>query len=321
MDNIDNDNDSNVMSQKVAPRISVVIPLFNKEAHIADTIKSIINQTMSAFEIIVVDDGSTDKGPEIAAGFDKVRVIKQENGGVSRARNMGVSHSRGDFVAFIDADDEWLPHFLEEIIHLICTFPKATIFTTGYQFCIDNGKFQQPKIRLTKPTTQPHILTDYFAVGAKGALPFVMSSIAVNKLALNKIGLFPVDEPMGEDQDFFCRAALKGTIAYTPRILALYHLETTNRACVNNIPDKECPFSLRLRDWAETESNEELKEDIYLYCAAHIIYLASLNVRAGNFSVAYKLLQEKITYKHQLKRTYWLARCKVSELFKPKSAA
>lgn len=296
------------------PSISVVIPLYNKAKHIAQTLDSVIKQSFPPAEIIVVDDGSTDAGAEIVKGFANVRLVQQGNAGVSAARNRGVAESRGDFVAFLDADDQWLPHFLEEIIHLIKTFPQAGFFATSYQFCTAVDQYQNPKIRFRSEPQGPRILDDYFAVGARGDLPFMMSSIAIRRTDFEVIGLFPLGEPMGEDQDFFCRAALRSAIAYSPRVMAIYHLDATNRACTNRVPSEECPFSLRLRQWASLTENAQLRSSMKDYCAAHVIHLASLNVRSGHFCEARTLLATDLAKRNLLRNYWWLLRCGIAEI-------
>ena len=98
-------------------KYSVVIPLYNKEHYIEKTISSVLNQTFQDFEIIVIDDGSKDKSLSKARKLEKrsekIRVIEQENQGVSVARNTGVEYAKGDYIAFLDADDEWRDNYLE----------------------------------------------------------------------------------------------------------------------------------------------------------------------------------------------------------------
>jgi GT2 family glycosyltransferase len=114
--------------------VSVIIPLFNKGPHIARCLVSVASQTFSDFEVIVVDDGSTDTGAAQAKSFpdDRVRVISQTNRGPGHARNRGVDAARGELIAFLDADDEWLPSYLSESVRLLTSNPEAATVSSGY---------------------------------------------------------------------------------------------------------------------------------------------------------------------------------------------
>ncbi|WP_414475743.1 glycosyltransferase family 2 protein [Microvirga sp. M2] len=114
--------------------VSVVIPLFNKGPHIVRCLESVASQTLADFEVVVVDDGSTDEGATLARRFpdDRVRVISQKNSGPGHARNRGVDSARGDLVAFLDADDEWLPSYLAESVRLLTDHPEAATVSSGY---------------------------------------------------------------------------------------------------------------------------------------------------------------------------------------------
>uniref|UniRef100_A0A4W5LYG6 Glycosyltransferase 2-like domain-containing protein n=1 Tax=Hucho hucho TaxID=62062 RepID=A0A4W5LYG6_9TELE len=96
---------------------SVIIPLYNKECFIENTLKSVLSQTFTAFEVIIINDGSTDKSEEKALQFkdSRIRYYSKENGGVSTARNFGIDKAKSVYITFIDADDYWYPTFLESI--------------------------------------------------------------------------------------------------------------------------------------------------------------------------------------------------------------
>jgi len=111
-------------------QFSVIIPLYNKESHIQRAIKSVLAQTYPHFELIIVDDGSTDGSFETASDIQdaRIRIIRQENRGVSAARNRGVAEAKYDWVAFLDGDDEWLPDFLMQMYKLCNDFPGYGIY-------------------------------------------------------------------------------------------------------------------------------------------------------------------------------------------------
>ena len=128
--------------------ISVVIPLFNKQDSIRSTIESVLAQSFRDFELIVVDDGSTDGSVDVVKAINdpRIRLIEKQNGGVSSARNEGIRNASYEYVAFLDGDDLWDSDYLREIVHLIEVFPEAGILGTSY-FITEN---KQKRIA-TKP--------------------------------------------------------------------------------------------------------------------------------------------------------------------------
>ena len=116
------------------PRISVIIPLFNKEPFVARALRSVLAQTFTDFELIVVDDGSMDDGARVVEQFEdsRIRLVRQDNAGPGSARNRGLAEARGELIACLDADDEWLPEFLSESVRSLDEEPKAAALTSGY---------------------------------------------------------------------------------------------------------------------------------------------------------------------------------------------
>jgi cellulose synthase/poly-beta-1,6-N-acetylglucosamine synthase-like glycosyltransferase len=222
------------------PFVSVVIPLFNKERYIRRCIESVLCQTVQGFEILVVDDGSTDGGGAIAEslGDPRIRVFRQENRGVSAARNRGIAESSGDLVAFLDGDDEWLPQFLEAILDLYRQYPQSGILATGFRrrkpYEVDT------ETTLTHPKTgYTHLIANYLALAMEGNF-ITSSSASVPRTVLNQVGGFIEGEPFGEDRDLWLRIGLRYPIAYDVRVLAIYHSEAEGRAC-NGWPVSQLP--------------------------------------------------------------------------------
>lgn len=114
--------------------ISVVIPLYNKAHTIVKTLDTVFAQTYQNFEIVIVDDGSTDNGVQIICdnfNDSRIRIVRQKNAGVSAARNRGVDEAKGEYVAFLDGDDEWHPNYLETMLDLTNQYPSAGLFLCG----------------------------------------------------------------------------------------------------------------------------------------------------------------------------------------------
>ena len=199
------------------PKVSVVIPLYNKGPYIARALTSVLTQTVPEFEIIVMDGNSTDEGPEIVKKNPDPRIhfYVQEGSGVSAARNQGVERSQADFIAFLDADDEWMPQFLEVILRLKDTCPDAGLYATAYQTRLKSGKLAATRNRAVPPAPFEGPLPNYFESAALGTDdPFVTSVTAMPKEVFFRTGGFPLHEARGEDLDLFATVALHYPVGY-----------------------------------------------------------------------------------------------------------
>jgi GT2 family glycosyltransferase len=293
-----------------SPQFSVVIPLYNKEQHILRTLKSIQEQRYAAAEIIVVDDGSSDNGAMLVEqlNWPNLTLIRQKNQGVSAARNTGVASATHSFVAFLDADDEWLPLYLAEMAALINRFPQAGLYASRYQIVASDAHYVDADIYLPKVNPNGMLLHNYFHIASQGNLPFMTSSTTVRREIFENIGGFPEGESMGEDQTLFCNMALKSTIAYSPNIHLLYHCDAQNQATQHHIPGSECAFSQRIHILAEQAQYADLKQDMLRYCAAHLCHIAKLNIQQRRFGIARQLLSDprtKLKIKHRLALLSW----------------
>jgi len=212
-------------------RFSVVIPLFNKAPQIKRAIDSVLNQTYQEYEIIVVNDGSTDGGETLVEKYQepKIRVIYQINSGVSAARNKGIHESKGEFIAFLDADDEWAPEFLITINNLINRFPGGGIYATGYQFNHGNNILIKNKISNMKNNEiWAGMITNYFAYTLRDSI-ITASSAVIPKEVFNKVGYFPEDIDYGEDLEMWFDIARAYPIVYDSSILVDYHQPFSNQ--------------------------------------------------------------------------------------------
>jgi glycosyltransferase involved in cell wall biosynthesis len=203
-----------------ATPVSIVIPLYNKAPQIRRALSSVFQQTMQNFECIVVDDGSTDGGGDIVQGMKdpRIRLLRQPNGGVSLARNRGIELARYPLVAFLDADDEWAPDFLQQSARMHRQHPDIVACFSNYQ------RAGLPRPTFADDGQGPTILSDYFAFClSNSGLGMWTSTVTARQEALVKIGGFPVGRKMGEDLDTWARLAWRGRIGYLPTVLATYH--------------------------------------------------------------------------------------------------
>lgn len=225
----------------MSERVSVVIPLYNKARHIRRAVDSVLAQGHDAFELIVVDDGSTDGGGDLVHEYTdpRVRLVSQVNAGVSAARNRGLSEAREELVAFLDADDEWHPEFLEKVLGLRARYPHAGIYATGYRYSL-GGVLRSPTYLGIRESGPGGLLDDYF-FSATGPPPVSSSAVMIPKEILAQVGGFPVGIARGEDLATWIKIALRHRVAWSPFPAALYHLGSDNRACtstsVANQPD------------------------------------------------------------------------------------
>lgn len=225
--------------------ISIVIPLYNKEKSIVSTMQTVLKQTYQNFEIIVVNDGSTDNSAEEVAKVkdSRIRLIHQHNAGVSAARNKGIEEAKGKYIAFLDADDEWNPEYLETQYRLTKKYPKCSVFASNYEFKDIQGKITHTIIRKLNFEGEDGILCNYFEIASCSHPPLWTSAVIVEKNAIQSIGGFPIGVKSGEDLLTWARLACKYSIVYTKKTQAIYNLgEGYN---MKNLPprkqDKEDP--------------------------------------------------------------------------------
>ena len=206
--------------------ISVIIPLYNKAGSIAQALDSVLAQEYQDFEIVVVDDGSTDGGASVVENYGdaRIRLVRQENAGVSAARNKGIEEARGEYVAFLDADDVWMPGFLSEIAALQREFPQCRAQATNYVFN-SNGVKSPTILRKIPFSGEWGVLTNYFEVASCSHPPVWTSAVCIERTLLQEFGGFPVGIKSGEDLLTWARVAVRTDWAYSMREMALYNVE------------------------------------------------------------------------------------------------
>lgn len=207
--------------------ISIVIPLYNKKELIANTLQTVLNQTYQDFEIVIVNDGSTDSSVVEVEKFNdsRIRLIHQKNEGVSVARNRGIREANGEYIALLDADDEWKPNYLATQIELIKKYPEASVFATNYEFHDDKKNATPTVIRNLPFESTDGILSNYFEVASTSHPPMWTSAIIVRNEAFQYIGGFPVGIKSGEDLLTWARLATRYKIAYCTKPMAIFNIE------------------------------------------------------------------------------------------------
>ena len=216
--------DGPFLSVAMAPAVSVVIAAYNKADTLADAIDSVLAQTYRDFEILVIDDGSTDDTAQRVQRYgDKIRYLPKKNGGTGSARNLGIAHARGRFVAFLDGDDLWLPNKLGFQMAAFDREPGLAAAQCS-AYCVDPSLRVMEK-RLCTPAQDT--LLDFLMFRN---LPAFASCVVVRKDLFERVGGFATDLVILSDWDMSCRLARAGILRSVPEPLVLYRQYPNNQS-------------------------------------------------------------------------------------------
>ncbi len=202
------------------PYFSIVIPVFNKENFVGKTLKSVLNQTYTDFEIIIINDGSTDKSETIIQTFqdDRIHYFSKVNEGVAVARNFGMEKAKCDFICFLDADDFWHPNFLETMHSYSQKLPEQKVFACAIEVETESKTFPASYSIAKKSDFE---LVDFFDASQKECVLWT-SSVAIHKSVLESVGNFDTKIKKGEDTELWIRIGLQYPIVFIWKILAKY---------------------------------------------------------------------------------------------------
>ncbi len=219
-------------SQTESPLFSVVIPLFNKEDLIGDTLRSVLAQNYQNFEVVVIDDGSTDHSASIVAAIaesePRIRLIPQTNAHVSAARNHGIREAKGDYVAFLDADDLWKVNHLEEFSLLAREFPVAGMLGTAYARRLAGRPDQAGLVR--DLVGRRALVDDYFITAVDYQFIYT-SSIAIRRDVFDVVGAFDEEDKLfSEDLALWARVAARYRVAYSGTVTVIYNCDVPGQA-------------------------------------------------------------------------------------------
>ena len=202
------------------PRFSVIMPLYNKERYLKKAIESVIAQTYRDFELIIIDDGSTDNSLEVVRGLKiedrRLKILTQSNSGVAVARNNGVAASEGEYMCFLDADDWWESTFLEEMDRLIAEYPDAGIYASNYIY------YKPGKTHVALNLSRGYI--DYPKAYYEGSsMPVWTGATCMPRKVFDEMEGFPVGIKLGEDFLLWAKTALYYPVAFSEKPLAYYN--------------------------------------------------------------------------------------------------
>ncbi len=278
--------------------ISIIIPLYNKVKYIERCLTSIYSQSYKSYEVIVVDDGSTDDGASVVLdkfSQNNLRLITQKNSGVSKARNAGVTVAKHSWVAFLDADDFWDKDFLLEVSNTFEIYPDASLFSSGYQF-LSGGSFNTANVCVSGKGNY-RIIDNYFRSSCDGDLPITASSVVINKADFLQIGGFPEGWAMGEDIYLWMKMAINFKLAICTNILVTYDHSVENSATKSNVVLEILPHVNSLASWLyNNEIPEPLRQDAAKLLHRSYIYTALQNIKFGNKCKASALMASPHVY-------------------------
>ncbi len=243
-------------------KFSVIIPLYNKAPYVAKAIASVLSQTYTEFELLIMDDGSKDNSFEMAQkaiqGHLQCKLYKQDNAGVSMARNKAVALSQGDYLCFLDADDWWAPNYLMEMSKLIAHFPDAGIYGTNYTIVNEN----RHKTRVAQVGVEDGFEMGYInycrAYAKTMYMPLWTGAVCIPRAVFEEMKGFPKGIRLGEDFLLWIRIALKYKVAFLNMPLAFYNqdVDAVNRG-VGKLHDPQWHMLWNL-DFLEEEEKRNL---------------------------------------------------------------
>lgn len=216
-------------------RFSVIVPLYNKAPYIRKALESILTQTYTNYEVVIVDDGSTDGSQDVVRDFvrndgmsrlrlnepltlndERLKILTQSNSGVAVARNNGVAASKGEYVCFLDADDWWESTFLEEMDRLIAEYPDAGIYASNYIY------YKPGKTHVALNLSRGYI--DYPKAYYEGSsMPVWTGATCMLRKVFDEMGGFPLGIKLGEDFLLWAKTALHYPVAFSEKPLAYYN--------------------------------------------------------------------------------------------------
>jgi glycosyltransferase involved in cell wall biosynthesis len=218
------------------PKVSVIIPTYNRGRFVGKAIESVLDQNFDDFEVIVVDDGSTDNTHQTLQRYgNRIRYIYQENAGASAARNTGIKAARGEWLAFLDSDDEWMPGYLAKQIQRAGEVPGLCMQTTDCTFFNLDGRshtyFEMNGTLAEFKGDDYLVFREPFSFIVKHG-PWQVGATIIRVEAIKKAGLFDPNLNLSEDFDLMARVALLGSFAVVKEALVNIHRRSESIECL-----------------------------------------------------------------------------------------
>ncbi|UNT64589.1 glycosyltransferase [Acinetobacter towneri] len=258
---------------------SVVIPLYNKELSIKNTIQSVLNQSYQNFEILIINDGSVDGSVDVVKNIkdERIRLIHQNNQGVSSARNKGIQEAKYEWIAFLDGDDLWESNHLEEIVKMMNIYPTEKVYVTSFEYSDHRRVYKH------KRNNSIFKIENYFKEAMNEDLLWT-SIVVVSKDCFKEVGFFNINYNRGEDLDLWSRFAKKFNIVKSIEITAIYRIDAENRTNLSKNLEKCYYYHLPIDN-----INQEDEKNYYILFLYNRVWEYLLN---RDYKTAIKLLNK-----------------------------
>jgi glycosyltransferase involved in cell wall biosynthesis len=272
------------------PKVSVIIPTYNRAKILPRTIESVLNQTFKDFELIIVDDGSTDNTKQTVGEFQKrdsrVKYIWQENfGAPAGPKNTGIKNAKGKYIAFLDDDDEWLPEKLERQIKLFSN-SSGNLGFVGCNILVVEEKTKKIIKKLKMPSYPKEIFLKKLL---EGNFIFTSSSILIKREVLNKVGLFDTNLKYADDWDLWLRISENFSFDFVPEYLLKYYIHQKG-------------ITINLKPFQEAEEHQYILEKYQKYYQKYpSIYSIHLRKLASRYCASGKMKEGRKYYLSSIK--------------------
>lgn len=223
------------------PFFSIIIPVYNKANFIENTLKSVFQQSFTDYEILLINDGSTDDSESKIVTFNDSRIhyYSKKNEGVSETRNLGIEKAKSEFIVFLDADDYWYPNFLEEMFLLIKRYPEQSVFSAAIE--IENKKTVIPSLYSIEKVSD-NVIVNYFEASYKEGVLFTSCAV-FHKSVFEKVGKFDPLIKSGQDTDLWIRIGIIYPVVFSFKILTRYIYDPNSLSKKKSFMNNKMNFS------------------------------------------------------------------------------
>lgn len=286
-------------------KFSIIIPVYNKQDYLITTLQSVLNQIFTDYEVLVIDDGSTDDSVAVVMQFSdpRIKLITQKNGGVSVARNRGIEEAAGQWICFLDADDWYHPEYLSELDKMTIAHPGCDVMATRFMFIQDKPDWSPSAWTLSQ---RKYSLIDDLPSQWIKEIPFFTSSVVIQQKLLQSMQpCFPPGEHSGEDLDLWFRLAEKTPIILLNQPLVAYRTFVPNGLSIKGNDNLNPPYLVRMAN-RSASLPMALRRSTHKYIMHVAITKARSFASSGQRVKAMKLLLQNWTF-CILNKRWWVS--------------